>query len=131
MARELKPCGTEAAYRRHKRRGEEPCEVCARWLREDRRAKRAVGTPKLGDVPSVPPASSVDPLEEALDSLRVIREVLRDGAAPANTLATLTRRRDELADRIVELREAREQVKAVSAVDEITSRRRRRAAAQN
>jgi hypothetical protein len=24
----LKPCGTEAAYRRHLRRGEQPCEAC-------------------------------------------------------------------------------------------------------
>lgn len=26
--RELKPCGTPAAYRRHIKRGEEPCEPC-------------------------------------------------------------------------------------------------------
>lgn len=26
--RELKPCGTEAAYRRHKRKGEYPCSPC-------------------------------------------------------------------------------------------------------
>ncbi len=26
--RELKPCGTEAAYRRHKRHGEYPCGLC-------------------------------------------------------------------------------------------------------
>lgn len=27
-ARDLKPCGTVAAYRRHQRHGEEPCEAC-------------------------------------------------------------------------------------------------------
>lgn len=27
-ARELKPCGSEAAYRRHLRHGEVPCEPC-------------------------------------------------------------------------------------------------------
>lgn len=30
MARELRPCGTEAAYQRHLRHGEEPCEACDR-----------------------------------------------------------------------------------------------------
>ena len=29
-ARELKPCGTTAAYRRHKRNGEKPCDPCRR-----------------------------------------------------------------------------------------------------
>lgn len=33
MPRDLKPCGTRAAYQRHKRRGEEPCEACAEALR--------------------------------------------------------------------------------------------------
>jgi hypothetical protein len=28
MARELKPCGTIAAYQRHRRHGEDPCEPC-------------------------------------------------------------------------------------------------------
>lgn len=28
MSRELKPCGTHAAYQRHRRRGETPCTAC-------------------------------------------------------------------------------------------------------
>jgi hypothetical protein len=28
--RRVKPCGTEAAYKRHWRRGEVPCEPCRR-----------------------------------------------------------------------------------------------------
>lgn len=28
MAKELQPCGTSAAYRRHKKRNEEPCDLC-------------------------------------------------------------------------------------------------------
>lgn len=28
MARDLQPCGTPAAYQRHLRRGEEPCDPC-------------------------------------------------------------------------------------------------------
>lgn len=50
----LKPCGTHAAYNRHKSRGEEPCEACKRGEREyqsrrDYTARRVK-----------PPASDVD-----------------------------------------------------------------------
>lgn len=37
--RKLQPCGTEAAYRRHERNGEEPCQACKDG-REKRKAKR-------------------------------------------------------------------------------------------
>ena len=43
MARELKPCGTRAAYDRHRRNEEEPCKECrdanARRGRQNRRGK--------------------------------------------------------------------------------------------
>lgn len=28
LERDMKPCGTEAAYRRHRRRGEPACQPC-------------------------------------------------------------------------------------------------------
>lgn len=37
----LKPCGTQAAFLRHLRRGEEPCEACVMANREARRAQHA------------------------------------------------------------------------------------------
>jgi hypothetical protein len=44
--RELLPCGTVAAYQRHKRRGETPCEACkqahAADLREWRQGRQAL-----------------------------------------------------------------------------------------
>lgn len=42
MARELKPCGTSAAYRRHLRRDETPCEACTAAEAE---RSRPVGAP--------------------------------------------------------------------------------------
>ena len=36
----LKPCGTRAAYDRHKHAGEEPCEPCKQAFNEYHRAKR-------------------------------------------------------------------------------------------
>jgi hypothetical protein len=38
--RTLQPCGTAAAYRRHKSRGEEPCEACFEAIRERSRIAR-------------------------------------------------------------------------------------------
>ena len=37
MSRELRPCGTEAAYRRHITAGEQPCEPCREAKREKAR----------------------------------------------------------------------------------------------
>jgi hypothetical protein len=42
MARKLAPCGTEAAYKRHLRKGEAPCDECTvahRLYRRDQRRK--------------------------------------------------------------------------------------------
>jgi hypothetical protein len=39
MPRQLKPCGTPAAYRRHLRHGQEPCDDC----REAEYARNRVG----------------------------------------------------------------------------------------
>jgi hypothetical protein len=36
----LEPCGTPAAYRRHSRAGEKPCEACRRWRNADGQARR-------------------------------------------------------------------------------------------
>lgn len=45
MPRELQPCGTYAAHRRHVRNGEEPCEVCKAVYnarkRDERRRREA------------------------------------------------------------------------------------------
>lgn len=58
MARELSPCGTEAAYRRHLRRGEDPCAEClsgAAKRKAERRSEAAggklVALPPVSDAP--------------------------------------------------------------------------------
>ncbi len=124
------PCGTFTAYKRHKRNGEEVDEACAQAARDQRNersaAKRAESAMSVqAAVKSAPPMEDVDPLEEALDNLRIVRAVLRDEGTPANTVAALTKRRDDLVDRIQKLREAQAPVE-VSVVDELTNRRRDR-----
>ena len=47
MSRELQPCGTRAAYKRHLRRGEEPCRECREAARRaDRGRKRNRAQPR-------------------------------------------------------------------------------------
>jgi hypothetical protein len=40
---QLRPHGTPAAYRRHHRNGEKPCDVCLRWRRDDTWRRRLQG----------------------------------------------------------------------------------------
>ena len=131
MARELKPCGTPAAARRHRRKGEPLCEVCEQAVRDEKNARKqaereASAEAVAAAVDSAEPLEDVDPLEEAMDNLRIVRAVLRSGDVPANAVATLTKRRDELVDRIRDLKN--ERPSEVSVIDELTKRRRERVA---
>lgn len=136
MARELQPCGTIAAARRHQRNPEkfgplcEPCKQAVRDQKNGRKdAERAESAGRVrAAVEAAPVLEDVDPLAEALDNLRIVRAVLRDEGTPANTVAALTKRRDELVDRVQRLREADAPVE-VSVIDELTSKRRERRAA--
>lgn len=132
VARELKPHGTTAAAQRHRRAGEPLCEPCKQAARDRKnadseRARAESAEAVKAAVQAAPPVEEIDPLEEALDSLRIVRALLHDGKTPANTIAQLTRRRDELVDRIKALREA-EKPTEVSLIDELTNRRRERRA---
>lgn len=53
MARALKPCGTVAAYRRHRKNGEDPCDLCkkanATVQRERREVKKAEKNKRFAD----------------------------------------------------------------------------------
>ena len=136
MARELQPCGTVAAARRHQRDPEKfgpLCEACAQAIRDEKNGRKdaerveSAGRVRAA-VEAAPVLEDVDPLAEALDNLRIVRAVLRDEGTPANTVAALTKRRDELVDRVQRLREADAPVE-VSVIDELTSKRRERRAA--
>ena len=136
MAKELQPCGTVAAARRHQRNPEKwgpMCAECQQAVRDEKNgrkdAERAASAAAVAEaVEAEPVLDEVDPLAEALDSLRIVRAVLRSDATPANAVAALTKRRDELVDRIERLRAAVAPVE-VSVIDELTSKRRERRAA--
>lgn len=127
MARELAPCGTPAAYRRHKRKGEDVCGPCAEANRSDKNARmdedRAVSGAAVGLALSAESdVDEVDALAEAKDNLRIVRAALRS-EPPHNTIAALTKRRDELVDRI---RLIMAETPEVSAFDQLAQRREAR-----
>lgn len=124
MARELSPCGTLAAYRRHKRKDEPVCGPCAEANRADKNERKdqerelsglAVGVA----LESESDVDELDPLAEAKDNLRILRAALR-ADPPHNTIAALTKRRDEAVDRI---RQIMAETPEVSAFDQLASKR--------
>lgn len=69
MGRPVSPCGTEAAYKRHLRRSEEPCDPCRVANRDTQRAKR--------DRRERVPVSGVSVGADGSDDLALIVDTLR------------------------------------------------------
>nr|WP_211579473.1 hypothetical protein [Mobiluncus mulieris] len=102
IVRELKPCGTPAAYRRHKRHHEPPCEACREAVAKYKRGRRQVRK-RLEAAPVVLAVAEAAPLPDEIDAVSDARENLRIvtaamAAAPPQALAGLSRRRQELVD---------------------------------
>lgn len=116
MARELKPCGTFAAYARHKKNGEAPCEPCMQAMRDQKNGRvadrrRSAGEARLAAVPDPPSVvESPDRLAVARDSLAIVEATLRSPDTPGGSISGLTRRREELVDLILELTTSEGQV---------------------
>lgn len=95
MPRELKPHGTYAAYRRHKRNGEDTCEACAQAARsqtkerDDRKRQEAADAAHDALPPAIAPSDSVDREEILRESLRVLRSHLL--LCPPQSVAGITK----------------------------------------
>lgn len=116
----LKECGTFAAYRRHLKASEVPCEPCkaaARQQKADRDARKRdeSGLAVTAKLETVADDDFIDPLEEARDNLRIIRAALRSNP-PHNTIAALSKRRDEVVDRIKSLEPETGEVDEIDAI---------------
>ena len=135
MARELKPCGTSAAYRRHLRNGEQPCAACRRANTEAKRQRFDSDflEPDLPDLPDLvdlsdaePVAPGMDELDDARYNLGIVIAAMK-GAQPSS-IAALSKRRQELASAITKL-EAGDKPKEADKpkeTDEVSERRERR-----
>lgn len=72
MPRKPSPCGTKAAYERHLRNGEDPCEACTRANTVAQRKKRDTARKPKEPLDGVPAPESVS----RLDDLNRQRETL-------------------------------------------------------
>ena len=131
MARDLQPCGTTAAYQRHRRRREDPCDDCKRAWREAKAAKvedrrgAAVVAARDARPPAGEQFDQVAILEEVLSTLRgQLRE------APPQSVAAIAK---QVRDTTSELAQLKSKVGAPVAgmgggVDDIAARRAEREA---
>lgn len=145
MARPIKyQCGTKQAYQRHIKRGENPCAKCitAKHGRiDERKEETEYITDELGEWqeqddmfikigPILDEDNALIELADLRENYKLVREKMLTSGA--RDLAPLSKRREELMDRIVEIQEAmasegREVVEEkMSIVDEMAARRRAR-----
>ena len=109
MARELKPCGTRAAAQRHRRAGEEVCADCKEAERQHRRKHaRRDRTEKTVHV-DFGSSDTTDPLQIARENLQVVTDTLRSDKCLPKDIVPLTRRREELAELISQIKKREEE----------------------
>ena len=125
MARELKPCGTSAAYRRHLRKGEEACAACKAAVAWEKQSK--LDGPreerKVSALSAPPVVESIDPLEDARENLQIVNAALKE--AVPREVSQLSKRRQELVALIAELQGDQE----VSLADQLAAIRAAKARA--
>lgn len=145
MARPIKyQCGTKQAYQRHIKRGENPCAKCitAKHGRiDERKEETEYITDELGEWqeqddmfikigPILDEDNALIELADLRENYKLVREKMLTSGA--RDLAPLSKRREELMDRIVEIQEAmasegQEVVEEkMNIVDEMAARRRAR-----
>ena len=107
MAQSLAPCGSVAAYNRHRRNGEEPDAACKAAKAADKRGRRAARDVEAAQVVAAdfrPIVDDVDVLAEERENLATVKAAML--SAPPQSLAALSKRRSELVARIAELESA-------------------------
>lgn len=128
----LAPCGTYPAYKRHIRRNEPIDDACAAANSEESKASQAgaASAMSLRKEEFISQEDEVDlktlnKLDDALENLRIVRASLK--ACPPSAVANLSKRRQELTEYIVMLRDKTED-EGKDPVDAIAERRASRAA---
>lgn len=99
----LKPCGTSAAYRRHLRNGEEPCQKCLTAVREETRTKREkeraeVASKVRESEPVLKVDGELDPLEELRAQYDLLGRHLLE--APPQSVAAISRERRAILEQL-------------------------------
>lgn len=121
MARVLKPCGTEAAYRRHLKNNEPPCDACRKAAREARVAQRNKSKAPCLTPDELAALNDEQVLREVLDQLR-----LRLPDAPPNAAAPIAKGIRDTLEALRGLSEPKEAERKAGVIDEIAKRRQAR-----
>lgn len=126
MARELKPCGTFAAYRRHLRAKEDPCDPCRQAARDQKNQRKDARRAEAAEVARVatPPVEDVDRRQILLEVLASLRGQLKE--APPQSVAGIAKQIRDTVDALAGPDEAKIQAPS-NPVDEIARRRAERA----
>lgn len=124
MARELKPCGTPAAYRRHLRAKETACEQCKRAWRDQKNDRK--NAQRVADAAAAreatPPVEEVDRRGILLEVLASLRGQLRE--APPQSAGSIAKQIRDTLDALEGPDDVAQVV--VNPVDEIARRREAR-----
>lgn len=125
MTRALKPCGTYAAYRRHLRAKESPCEECRQAARDQKNSRKAAERQEAAvrAVEATPPVEvEVDRRAILLEVLASLRGQLRE--APPQSAGSIAKQIRDTLDALGE--DAGEETVKVNPLDEIAKRRMER-----
>lgn len=125
MARELKPCGTPAAYRRHLRAKEPACGPCKEAWRDQKNSRKVVERQEAAvrAVEATPPAEEeVDRRAILLEVLASLRGQLRE--APPQSAGSIAKQIRDTLDALGD--DAGEETVKVNPLDEIAKRRMER-----
>ena len=126
MTRALKPCGTYAAYRRHLRAKESPCEECRQAARDQKNVRKDAARKEA----AVRAVEATPPVEEEIDRRAILLEVLASlrgqlREAPPQSAGSIAK---QIRDTLDALEGPDEKAQAVvNPVDEIAKRRAERA----
>lgn len=126
--RELKPCGTRAAYLRHLRAGERVDEACAAASRAAKNARMAAKRHRSNAavtlaIAEAPTIEVIVELDEILDNLRIVKAAME--TAPASAIASLSKCRLDLTAHVLRLQQRAAKPKE-NALDELARRRAER-----
>lgn len=127
VERELKPCGTPAAARRHRRRGEpvdDECRTAEREATAIARATKRSESQEAAALEAEQPPEKIDQLTELRFMYGRIRGALH--RAEPKEVATLVKQGDQILARIAEIDGAPTVQTSAPAADEIEDARRRR-----
>lgn len=124
MMRALKPCGTYAAYRRHLRAKETPCEPCKQASRDQKNQRKDAARKAAAEEAreAAPAVVEIDRREVLLEVLASLRGQLQ--VAPPQSAGSIAKQIRDTLDALNPEKPESEQV--VNPLDEIARKREER-----